>query len=100
MLDQYDGYITCRVNRNDGDFAKCDVIGALSTRPAVSIDDEHWIRPNGVRIYKERVGMNSAEFLDVYPVGKKFTMRLVVAVASNPDAGHEECGEESVRPGK
>ena len=100
MLDQYDGYIACKVNQNDGNFAMCDVTGAVSTRPAVSVDDEHWIGPNGVRIYKERLGMNSAEFLDAYPVRKKCTMRLVVAVASNPDAGHEAAAQSSAPYGQ
>jgi len=39
------------------------------------------------------MNVNSAEFLDAYPVSKEFTIRLVVAVVNDPDAGHRESNE-------
>jgi hypothetical protein len=46
MLDQYDGYLRCKVNYNDGYFAECDIVDALSRNPAISIDDDFWLGPD------------------------------------------------------
>ena len=43
MLDQYQGTLLCVVNYNDGSFAECDIVDAVSLKPEASIHDEVWL---------------------------------------------------------
>jgi hypothetical protein len=80
MLDQYQGVIDCVVNHNDGCFAECDILAATSTNPEASIDDEYWIGPSEVQVHAETLGLSEEQFLEQYPVGKRFRMELTVRV--------------------
>jgi hypothetical protein len=80
MLDQYQGTLLCVVNYNDGSFAECDILDAISIDPEVSIDDEFWLGASAVQVHAELLNLDEEEFLAQYPVGRKFRMELTVRV--------------------
>jgi hypothetical protein len=80
MLDQYQGTLLCAVNYNDGLFAECDIVEAVSVNPAASIDDEFWLGASRVQVHADLLNLNEEEFLAQYPVGRKFRMELRVRV--------------------
>ena len=80
MLDQYQGTLMCVVNCNDGSFAECDIVDAVSINPEASIDDEFWLGPSRVQVHAEMLGLNKKQFLAQYPVGRTFRMELTVRV--------------------
>ena len=80
MLDQYQGTLLCAVNYNDGSFAECDIVEAVSIHPATSIDDEFWLGASRVQVHADLLNLNKEEFLAQYPVGRKFRMELTVRV--------------------
>jgi hypothetical protein len=82
MLDQYQGTLMCIVNYNDGSFAECDIVDAVSINPGASIDDEFWLGPSRVQVHAEMLGLNEKQFLAQYPVGKNFRMELSIRVIS------------------
>ena len=45
MLDQYPGTLMCVVNYNDGSFAECDIVDAVSINPEASIERRVLARP-------------------------------------------------------
>ena len=51
MLDQYQGTLFCVVNYNDGSFAECDIVEAVSINPDASIDDEFWLGASRVQVH-------------------------------------------------
>lgn len=65
---------------NDGSFAECDIVDAVSINPEASIDDEFWLGPSRVQVHAEMLGLDEEEFLAQYPVGRKFPMELTVRV--------------------
>ena len=70
----------CIVNYNDGSFAECDIVDAVSINPEASIDDEFWLGPSRVQVHAEMLGLNEEQFLAQYPVGKNFRMELTIRV--------------------
>ena len=80
MLNPYQGTLLCVVNYNDGSFAECDIVDAVSINPEASIDDEFWLGPSRVQVHAEMLGLAEEEFLMQYPVGKTFRMELTVRV--------------------
>jgi hypothetical protein len=80
MLDQYQGTLLCLVNYNDGSFAECDIVDAVSINPPASIDDEFWLGPSRVQVHADLLNLDEGQFLAQYPVGKKFRMELTVRV--------------------
>jgi hypothetical protein len=91
MLDQYQGTLLCVVNHNDGSFAECDVVDAVSINPEASIDDEFWLGPSRVQVHADLLNLDEEHFLDQYPVGKTFRMELTVRVVDeNPVTGVAE----------
>ena len=80
MLDQYQGTLICVVNYNDGSFAECDIVDAISINPRASIDDEFWLGPSRVQVHAETLGLTEEQFLAQYPVGRTFQMELTVRV--------------------
>lgn len=68
------------MNCNDGSFAECDIVDAVSINPEASIDDEFWLGPSRVQVHPEMLGLNEEQFLAQYPVGTTFRMELVVRV--------------------
>ena len=80
MLDQYQGTLLCVVNYNDGSFAECDIVDAVSINPEASIDDEFWLGPSQIQVHADRLGLDEEEFLAQYPVGREFRMELTVRV--------------------
>lgn len=80
MLDQYQGTLLCVVNYNDGLFAECDIVDAVSINPEASIDDEFWLGPSRVQVHADLLNLDEEEFLAQYPVGRKFRMGLTVRV--------------------
>jgi hypothetical protein len=80
MLDQYQGTLFCVVNYNDGSFAECDIVDAVSINPGASIDDEFWLGPSRVQVHAETSGLTEEQFLAQYPVGRTFRMELTVRV--------------------
>lgn len=80
MLDQYQGTLVCVVNYDDGSFAECDIVDALSINPEASIDDEFWLGPSRVQVHPEMLGLNEEQFIAQYPVGRRFQMELIVRV--------------------
>lgn len=91
MLDQYQGTLLCVVNHNDGSFAECDVVDAVSINPEASIDDEFWLGPSRVQVHADLLNLDEEHFLDQYPVGKTFRMELTVGVVDeNPVTGVAE----------
>jgi hypothetical protein len=80
MLDQYQGTLLCAVNYNDGSFAECDILDAISIDPEVSIDDEFWLGASRVHVHADLLNLDEEEFLAQYPVGKEFRMELTVRV--------------------
>lgn len=51
MLDLYQGTLLCVVNYNDGSFAECDIVDAISINPDASIDDEFWLGASRVQVH-------------------------------------------------
>ena len=91
MLDQYQGTLLCVVNYNDGSFAECDIVDAVSINPEASIDDEFWLGPDRVQVHADLLNLDEEHFLDQYPVGKTFRMELTVRVMrENPVTGVSE----------
>jgi hypothetical protein len=80
MLDQYEGTLLCVVNYNDGMFAECDIVDAVSITPEASIDDEFWLGPSRVQVHADLLNLDEEKFLAQYPVGKKFRMELTLRV--------------------
>jgi len=80
MLDQYQGTLLCVVSYNDGLFAECDIVDAVSTNPEASIDDEFWLGPSRIQVHADLLNLDEEEFLAQYPVGRKFRMELTVRV--------------------
>ena len=80
MVDQYQGTLICVVNHNDGRFAECDIVDAVSTNPQASIDDEFWLGPSRVQVHSDYLGLSEEQFLAQYPIGKTFRMELTVRV--------------------
>ena len=80
MLDQYQGTLICVVNYNDGSFAECDIVDAVSINPEASIDDEFWLGPSRVHVHADLLNLDEEQFLAQYPVGYKFRMELAVRV--------------------
>ena len=80
MLDQYQGTLFCVVNYNDGSFAECDIVDAVSINPDVSIDDEFWLGASRVQVHADLLNLDEEQFLSQYPVGKRFRMELTVRV--------------------
>jgi len=80
MLDQYQGTLFCAVNYNDGSFAECDIVDAVSSNPEASIDDEFWLGPSRVQLHADLLKLDEKRFLAQYPVGKQFRMELTVRV--------------------
>ena len=80
MLDQYQGTLICVVNYNDGSFAECDIVDAVSINPEASIDDEFWLGPSRVQVHAALLNLNQEQFLAQYPVGHIFRMELAVRV--------------------
>ena len=80
MLDQYQGTLLCVVNYNDGSFAECDIVDAVSINSAASIDDEFWLGDSRVQVHADLLNLNEEEFLAQYRVGRKFRMELTVRV--------------------
>ena len=80
MLNQDQGTLLCLVNYNDGAFAECDIVDAVSINPKASIDDEFWLGPSKVQVHAETLGLNEEQFLAQYPVGRTFRMELTVQV--------------------
>ena len=74
------GTLLCAVNYNDGSFAECDIVEAVSINPAASIDDEFWLGASRVQVHADLLNLNKEEFLAQYPVGRKFRMELTVRV--------------------
>lgn len=68
------------MNYNDGSFAECDIVDAVSINPEVSIDDEFWLGPSRVQVHSEMLGLNEEQFLTQYPIGRQFRMELTVRV--------------------
>lgn len=84
MLDQYQDTLWCEVNYNDGSFAECDIVNAVSTNPEASIDDEFWLGPSRVQVHSEMLGLDEEDFLVQYPVGRTFRMELTIRVIDGP----------------
>jgi hypothetical protein len=80
MLDQYQGTLFCVVNYNDGSFAECDIVDAVSSNPEASIDDEFWLGPSRVQVHADLLNLLEEQFLAQYPVGKKFRMEFTLQV--------------------
>lgn len=76
------------MNYNDGLFAECDIVDAVSINPDASIDDEFWLGPSRIQVHADSLNVDEEQFLAQYPVGKRFRMELTVRVIE----------EESVRP--
>jgi len=72
MLDQYQGTLICVVNYNDGSFAECDIVDAVSINSGASIDDEFWLGLSRVQVHAETLGLTEEQFLAQYPVGRTF----------------------------
>ena len=93
MLDQYQGTLLCLVNYNDGSFAECDIVDAVSINPPGSIDDEFWLGPSRVQVHADLLNLDEEQFLAQYPVGKEFRMELTVKVTDQtPSAVVSEQG--------
>ena len=95
MLDQYQGTLLCVVNYNDGSFAECDIVDAVSIIPHASIDDEFWLGPSRVQVHAALLNLSKERFLAQYPVGRKFRMELTVRVMEE-----EACTAMSVQVGR
>lgn len=80
MLDQYQGTLLCVVNYNDGSFAECDIIDAISIKPEAFIHDEFWLGESKVQAHADLLNLDEEEFLAQHPVGKEFRMELTVRV--------------------
>lgn len=80
MLDQYQGTLLCVVNYNDGSFAECDIVDAISINPEASIDDEFWLGPSRVQVHADLLNLDEEQFLAQYPIGKEFRVELTVRV--------------------
>jgi hypothetical protein len=80
MLDQYDGYLKCKINFNDGYFAECDIVDAHARNPALSIDDEFWLGPDRLQVHGQLLGLSTEAFLLDYPPGKEFLVELRVKI--------------------
>jgi hypothetical protein len=80
MLDQYDGYLICKVGSNDGRYAQCGIMDACAQDPSVSIEDEFWIGPDEIQIHAELLGLTKEDFRNEYPVGKEFLVEFRVRV--------------------
>jgi hypothetical protein len=80
MLDQYQGTLLCVVNYNDGSFAECDIIDAVSLKPKASIHDEFWLGASRVQVHADLLNLDEEQFLAQYPLGKEFRMELTVRV--------------------
>jgi hypothetical protein len=83
MLDQYQGILPCIVNYNDGMFAECDIVDAVSINPEASIDDEFWPGESGIQVHADMLNLDQEQFLAQYPVGKQFRIELTVRVMDN-----------------
>src|SRR5438270_8944060 len=80
MLDQYQGTLLCIVNYNDGSFAECDIIDAVSLNPEASIHDEFWLGASRVQVHADLLNLDEEQFLAQYPLGKEFRIELTVRV--------------------
>jgi hypothetical protein len=80
MLNQYQGTLVCVVNYNDGSFAECDILNAVSLNPEASIDDEFWLGSSRVQVHADLLNLDEEQFLAQYPLGKEFRMELTVRV--------------------
>jgi hypothetical protein len=80
MLDQYQGTLVCVVNYNDGSFAECDILDAVSLNPEASIHDEFWLGESRIQVHAHLLNLNEEQFLAQYPLGKEFRMELTVRV--------------------
>jgi hypothetical protein len=80
MLDQYQGTLLCIVNYNDGSFAECDIVDAVSLNPEASIHDEFWLGASRVQVHADLLNLDEEQFLAQYPLGKEFRMELTVRV--------------------
>ena len=80
MLNPYQGTLLCVVNYNDGSFAECDIVDAVSINPEASIDDEFWLGASKVQVHAELLNLDDEQFLAQYAVGKQFQMELTVRV--------------------
>ena len=80
MLDQYEGTLLCVVNYNDGSFAECDIVDAVSLNPEASVHDEFWLGASRVQVHADLLNLDEEQFLAQYPLGKEFRMELTVRV--------------------
>ena len=80
MLNQYQGTLLCVVNYNDGSFAECDIVDAVSLNPEASIHDEFWLGASRVQVHAHLLNLDEEQFLAEYPLGKEFRMELTVRV--------------------
>jgi hypothetical protein len=87
MLDQYQGTLFCVVNYNDGSFAECDIVDAVSESAGASIDDAFWLGPSRLQVHAVLLKLDKEEFLAQYPLGRTFRVELVVRV-SEQEASH------------
>jgi hypothetical protein len=99
MLDQYQGTLLCVVNYNDGSFAECDILDAISIKPEVSIDDEFWLGASGVQVHADLLNLDEEQFRAQYPVGRKFRMELTVRVIEEEPitAGSAQVGPRELK---
>ena len=75
MLDQFDGFIECEVNHNDGNFAEATIEDAWGD--GSGIEEDFWLG-SSVQIHAHNLKMKEEEFESSYPVGSRFQMQLVV----------------------
>jgi hypothetical protein len=80
MLDQFQGTLLCVVNYNDGPFAECDIVDAVSLKPEASIHDEFWLGASRVQVHADLLNLDEEQFQTQYPLGKEFWMELTVRV--------------------
>ena len=80
MLNQYQGTLLCVVNYNDGSFAECDILDAVSLNPESSIHDEFWLGASRVQVHADLLNLDEEQFLAQYPLGRQFRMELTVRV--------------------
>ena len=75
MLDQFDGFIECEVNYNNGDFAEATIEDAWGD--GSGIEEDFWLG-SSVQIHAHNLKMEQEEFESLYPVGSRFQMQLAV----------------------
>jgi hypothetical protein len=75
MLDQFDGFIDCEVNYNNGDFAEATIEDAWGD--GSGIEEDFWLG-SSVQIHRHNLKMEQELFESSYPVGSRFQMQLVV----------------------